>query len=141
MKKDSKTKTSRHDSSLSITLQSFGFKYGIPQNINLLLDVRFLPNPYYHPELRELTGNQRPAFDFVISAPESTAFLKQSCRLLTTTFDGFAKAGKTSIVVAIGCTGGMHRSVSVVNKLTCDLEELGYNITCTHRELPLQKQP
>ena len=98
---------------LFVTVLSFGFKYGIPADADLVFDVRFLPNPYYIEELKHLTGNDKPVQDYVKKAPETTEFLEKIDDLLKFLLPNYVKEGKNSLVIAIGCTGGKHRSVTL----------------------------
>ena len=102
---------------LFVTVLSFGFKYGIPADADLVFDVRFLPNPYYIEELKHLTGNDKPVQDYVKKAPETTEFLEKIDDLLKFLLPNYVKEGKNSLVIAIGCTGGKHRSVTLANEI------------------------
>ncbi len=120
---------------LMVTILSFGFKYGIPSDADLVFDVRFLPNPYYIDELRPLTGNDKPVQDYVKSFPECTQFLEKLTDMLTFLLPGYVKEGKNQLVVAIGCTGGQHRSVTIANELYERLSHQGeYGLKITHRD-------
>lgn len=121
-------------SNFNITLLSFGFKYGIPTDADLVFDVRFLPNPYYLPELRPLTGNDKEIQDYVMNAPESGEFLNKLSDMLGFLIPNYIKEGKYRLVVAVGCTGGKHRSVTVANQLYDRLSELPYSLRLEHRD-------
>lgn len=122
--------------SLMITVMSFGFKYGIPADADLVFDVRFLPNPYYVPALKSLTGNDRPVQEYVMSSPEAGEFLKKLCDMITFLIPGYVKEGKNQLVIAIGCTGGQHRSVTIANSLYEALHGKGeYGIKLYHRDI------
>lgn len=121
-------------SNFNITLLSFGFKYGIPTDADLVFDVRFLPNPYYLPELRPLTGNDKEIQDYVMSAPEAGEFLTKLSDMLSFLVPNYIKEGKYQLVVAVGCTGGKHRSMTIANKLYDRLSELPYSLRLEHRD-------
>lgn len=121
-------------SNFNITLLSFGFKYGIPTDADLVFDVRFLPNPYYVPELRPLTGNDKPIQDYVMNCPEAGEFLNKLYDMLAFLIPNYINEGKYRLVVAIGCTGGKHRSMTITNQLYERLMELPYSLRCEHRD-------
>lgn len=123
------------DNAMSVTLVSFGFKYGIPMEADLVLDVRFLPNPYYIPELKHKTGLEAEVRDFVFSYQQTKDFIEKVENLLTFCLPYYVDEGKTSLVVAIGCTGGKHRSVSVAKELADFATQKGYTTTVSHRDL------
>lgn len=102
---------------LMVTVMSFGFKYGIPADADLVFDVRFLPNPYYIEELKSMTGNDRPVRDYVMKAEESEIFLQKLEDMVSFLLPNYVKEGKYRLVIAIGCTGGQHRSVTLANEL------------------------
>ena len=102
---------------LYVTILSFGFKYGIPVDADLVFDVRFLPNPYYHDELRPLSGLDKPVSDFVLGFPEADKFLDKLEDMLCFLIPNYISEGKNQLVVAIGCTGGKHRSVTLAKAL------------------------
>jgi len=126
-------------STLSITVMSFGYKYGIPLDADLLMDVRFLPNPHYIEELRPLTGNNKEIQDFVLDSPVSRTFLSKYFSLIKFLIPNYIKEGKTSLVIAIGCTGGRHRSVTLANKTGELLGTLDASIIVKHRDI--EKDP
>lgn len=117
-----------------IEVESFGFKYGAPIDADVLMDVRFLPNPYYIPELRPLTGQDAPVYDYVMSFEETQTFYERFKSLLDFIIPGYEKEGKKSVTIAIGCTGGQHRSVALTEKVGHALEEEGYPTNITHRD-------
>lgn len=121
-------------SNFNITLLSFGFKYGIPTDADLVFDVRFLPNPYYVPELRPLTGNDKLIQDYVMNCPEAGEFLNKLYDMLAFLIPNYINEGKYRLVVAIGCTGGKHRSMTITNQLYERLMELPYSLRCEHRD-------
>lgn len=100
-----------------ITILSFGYKYGIPTDCDLVFDVRFLPNPYYIPELKPLTGNDEPVYSYVLSSGKTVTFLDKLQDMLTFLIPNYIEEGKNQIVIGIGCTGGKHRSVTVANAI------------------------
>ncbi len=126
---------------LSINLTSFGFKYGIPLDMHLMFDLRFLPNPYYISELRKKTGNHQDVIEYVMGLEESREFFSMLLNMLTYLIPKYEKDGKAHLRIGIGCSGGQHRSVTFVNKLH---EELGkifnYKITKFHREVGDEKE-
>ena len=121
---------------LMITLMSFGFKYGIPADADLVFDVRFLPNPFYIDELKSKTGMDKEVQDYVLQYAESTEFLNKLEDMLEFLIPNYVKEGKYQLVVAIGCTGGQHRSVTLANALYERMSKKGgYGIHLFHREL------
>lgn len=120
---------------LNITVMSFGYKYGIPMDADLIFDVRFLPNPHYIEDLRPLTGDDKKIQDYVLSSPVSKAFMRKFSSLIKFLLPHYIKEGKTSLVVAIGCTGGRHRSVTLANKLHSMLASKKYNVNKRHRDV------
>lgn len=127
-----------------ITILSFGFKYGIPTDCDLVFDVRFLPNPYYDPELKPQTGNDEPVYQYVMSSPKATVFLDKLEDMLEFLIPNYIEEGKNQLVIGIGCTGGKHRSVSIANALNKRLSKLEYGFKVEHRDIKkdaLQKKP
>lgn len=120
---------------LFVTVLSFGFKYGIPSDADLVFDVRFLPNPYYIQELRPLTGNDKEIQDYVLSAKESKEFLVKMKDMLRFLLPNYVKEGKNNLVIAIGCTGGKHRSVTLANEIYKLIWELDYGCKIEHRDI------
>ena len=120
---------------LQVTLVSFGFKYGIPVDADFVADMRFLPNPFWEPDLRPLTGRDQPVSDYVLSRPGAAAFLAQVLGLLETVARGYLREGKRFMTVAIGCTGGKHRSVAMTEAVAERFRELGFEARATHRDL------
>ena len=118
-----------------IAVVSFGFKFGIPADVDLVFDVRFLPNPYYDLKLRPLTGNDRPIQEFVMKYEESVEFLKKLYDLLEFLIPNYIREGKYNLVIGIGCTGGKHRSVTIANALTEKLKQLPYSVKVEHRDI------
>ena len=121
---------------LYITVLSFGFKYGIPNDADLVFDVRFLPNPYYIEELRSKSGNDKEVRDYVMENEKSWEFLEKLTDMIEFLIPNYAKEGKTSLVIAIGCTGGKHRSVTLARVLYNRLvEKREYGIRLEHRDI------
>lgn len=125
----------KDEHNLKITVMSFGYKYGIPMDADLVFDVRFLPNPHYIDELRPLTGNDKEIQEYVMNSPISKTFMRRFTNLIKFLIPHYVNEGKSSLVVAIGCTGGRHRSVTLANKLAETLEQLKYNVNKRHRDL------
>ena len=122
--------------SLMVTVSSFGFKYGIPNDADLVFDVRFLPNPYYIDGLRSKTGNDKEIQEFVMGHPESGEFLDKLTDMVQFLIPNYVKEGKYRLVIAIGCTGGRHRSVTLANALFNRLKDKGgYGIKLDHRDI------
>ena len=119
---------------LHVTVLSFGFKNGLPPEADLVLDVRFLPNPYYVPELKRLTGLDVAVRDYVMNAPESHEMLQKLEELLAFSIPLYQREGKSQLVVAVGCTGGRHRSVAIACQLAAYLRSLGYRVELSHRD-------
>ena len=113
----------REFKNLVITVLSFGFKFGIPNDSDLVFDVRFLPNPYYYEELRKLNGNDREVQDFVMGFEAAHRFLDKLTDMIRFLIPNYVQEGKNQLVIAIGCTGGKHRSVTLANKLYGKLKE------------------
>jgi RNase adapter protein RapZ len=120
---------------LNVSVFSFGFKYGMPLDADIVIDVRFLPNPYYDPALAELTGHDAPVRDFVMGREETKTFLAAWFNLLDVTMPGYVSEGKKHLSIGVGCTGGQHRSVCLAEATSDYLKELGYHVTCGHRDL------
>ena len=120
---------------MDVSVFSFGFKHGLPAEADLMIDVRFLPNPFYDPEMRTLTGNDKKVADFVLDNSVTQEFMKAWFRLLDVVMPGYVAEGKTSLSVAIGCTGGQHRSVAIANATAAYLTDRGYQVTISHRDL------
>lgn len=118
-----------------ITVVSFGFKYGVPLDADLLLDVRFLPNPHFVPELRELTGNDAPVIEYLDRSEEARETIDRFNGLLDFLMPMYQREGKSYVTVAIGCTGGKHRSVAIANALGKHLNREGYHARVMHRDV------
>jgi UPF0042 nucleotide-binding protein len=121
--------------SLKATVVSFGFKYGIPVDADLVADMRFLPNPYWVPELRHLSGRDREVADYVKERPDAKAFLERYVALIETVAEGYLREGKRFMTIAIGCTGGKHRSVAMTEEIAQRLREQGLDARPMHRDL------
>ena len=122
-------------SSLMINILSFGFKHGIPADADLVFDVRFLPNPYYIPALKTQTGLDEPVRNFIFQYQQTKDFLEKTEDLLTFLLPNYVDEGKTDLVIAVGCTGGHHRSVSVARCIASYLTALGYPAFENHRDI------
>ncbi len=122
---------------MRIGLVSFGFKYGVPLESDLLVDVRFITNPYFIPELRDLDGLNEHVRDFILKWPETREFINRYGRLLEYLVPFYEKEGKSYLTVAVGCTGGRHRSVTVAAELHRLLEKSGGDVSLSHRDLEL----
>ena len=119
----------------NINLTSFGYKYGIPNESDIQIDMRFIPNPYYVKSLRKLTGNNKKVSSYVLKFDITKKFLKDFVGLVEDLVPGYIKEGKYHLNVAVGCTGGHHRSVAVANELGRIFSEKGFRTTVTHRDL------
>lgn len=118
-----------------ININSFGFKYGIPLDCDLVFDVRFLPNPFYEKSLKELTGFSDAVRDYVLECPETQEFLSKLTDLLEFLIPNYIKEGKTQLVIGIGCTGGKHRSVVIANSLYQILSQKEHTVFTDHRDV------
>ena len=125
--------------SFKVEVLSFGFKRGIPREGDLVFDVRFLPNPFYIPELGHHTGLDADVRDFVLGHPVTEEFLKKVMDMLAFLLPNYIAEGKHRLVIAIGCTGGAHRSVAIAEYITARLTELGYRATVNHRDIALEQ--
>ncbi|WP_161980852.1 RNase adapter RapZ [Streptococcus sp. S784/96/1] len=122
-----------------IEVVSFGFKYGLPLDADLVFDVRFLPNPHYVLELREKTGLDKEVYDYVMSFDESNDFYDKWFSLMTSILPGYQKEGKSVLTIAVGCTGGQHRSTAFAHRLAQDLEE-EWSVNESHRDKDRRKE-
>ena len=120
---------------LSVNVLSFGFKHGIPIEADLVFDVRFMPNPYYVAELKEKTGLDAHVRDFVLGFQQTRSFLEKLEEMLTVLLPLYAEEGKTMLVIAIGCTGGHHRSVAIAHEVADYIMKAGYPVTENHRDI------
>lgn len=122
---------------MEVSVFSFGFKHGMPVEADLMIDVRFLPNPFYDPKMRTLTGNDKLVSDFVLQNPVTDKFLEAWWSLLDVAMPGYVAEGKSHLSIAVGCTGGQHRSVAIANATAAYLERGGYHVSLSHRDLAL----
>ena len=122
---------------LFVTIMSFGFKHGVPADCDLVFDVRFLPNPYYVPELKHKTGNQKEVQDYVLNSPVSHEFLNKLVDMIKFLIPNYIEEGKNQLVIGIGCTGGHHRSVTIANELynQFNISDASYGIRLSHRDI------
>lgn len=120
---------------LSITVLSFGFKYGVPVDSDLLFDVRFIPNPFYIPELKQYSGEEEPVSKFVLKQEETKVFLEKVIDMLEFLIPNYIKESKRQLIISIGCTGGRHRSVAIANEIHRILTEKNYNSKIEHRDI------
>ncbi|MBO5489210.1 MAG: RNase adaptor protein RapZ, partial [Eubacterium sp.] len=118
-----------------LTFVSFGFKYGIPTDADLVFDVRFLPNPFYVDQLKPQTGNDDDVYQYVMKSPKATEFLEKLKDMLTFLIPNYIAEGKTQLVIAIGCTGGKHRSVTLTNAIYKEFEDSEYGCKKEHRDI------
>ena len=123
------------DETMTVSVTSFGFKYGIPIDADLVFDVRFLPNPYYIAELKECTGLEEAVRSFLFGYRQTTEFLRHLEELFAFLLPQYVEEGKSSLVIAIGCTGGHHRSVAVAHAVTEFLRQKGYRVEENHRDI------
>lgn len=120
---------------LRATVMSFGFKYGIPVDADLVADLRFLPNPYWDPKLKDLTGLNEDVNDFVVGSDQAQEFLTKYAELINLVEDGYLREGKRFVTIAMGCTGGKHRSVAMAENLSARLVKSGVEVRVVHRDL------
>ena len=120
---------------LQISIVSFGYKYGIPGNLDMVMDVRFLPNPYYNEDLKDLGGRDKKVIDHVLKLPEAIKFLKMFENMLDFLIPNYIDEGKRHLGVGIGCTGGRHRSVVLSDKIYEHLKLKGYSVKLVHKDI------
>jgi RNase adapter protein RapZ len=120
---------------LRVTVLSFGFKYGLPPDADFVIDARFLPNPYWVTDLRDLTGRDEAVSEYVLGQRGARSFVESYARLITATVSGFEREGKRYVTVAVGCTGGKHRSVAIAEELAARLKENRVAAGAQHRDL------
>ncbi|MFU8890557.1 MAG: RNase adapter RapZ [Anaerosomatales bacterium] len=125
---------------LAVTVMSFGFKYGVPTDADIVMDVRFLPNPFYQRALRERTGLDAPVRRFVLDREETAEFLEKWFDLLQMLTPSYLTEGKTHLVVSLGCTGGMHRSVALAEETARFLSTHGFRVAVTHRDIAKDRE-
>ncbi len=132
--------SSNAGSPLALTVMSFGFKYGVPSNADLVFDVRFLPNPFFVPDLKPLTGKDQRVATFVVDRPDAWEFLDKTFDLLTFLLPKYHKEGKAYLTVAIGCTGGKHRSVAIAEALIGRIKETPLGTTAQLWDRDIEKE-
>jgi UPF0042 nucleotide-binding protein len=120
---------------MRVTVSSFGFKHGLPQGADMVVDVRFLPNPHWEPALRDLTGLDRPVRDYVLEQADAGPFLEGLEEMLRFLLPRYEAEGKAYFTLAVGCTGGHHRSVAVAEDLAARLKEADVPVTVDHRDV------
>jgi UPF0042 nucleotide-binding protein len=120
---------------LQILVQSFGFRYGVPSNTDMVVDVRFLPNPYFVEELRERTGQDQEVAGFVLGRPEAQEFLQRFQDLVAWLLPLYVKEGKSYLTISVGCTGGRHRSVAIAERLASFFRDRDYKVSLIHRDI------
>ena len=121
--------------SLKVTCISFGFKYGIPPESNILMDLRFLPNPFYIDDLKEQTGLDEEVVSYVFSSEDARSFVERFDRLMEFLLPLYKEEGKGQVVISVGCTGGKHRSVAIIERISHHIRELGYPVSVVHRDI------
>jgi RNase adapter protein RapZ len=122
---------------MTMNLISFGYKYGLPHEADIVMDVRFLPNPFFITELKEMDGNQKPVIDYVMKWKETKVFLKDFYNLISFLVPQYQKEGKSQLTIAVGCTGGRHRSVTIINALAEFLKKQKLLMNVRHRDIRL----
>lgn len=127
------------DGAFVINMVSFGYKMGIPVDSDIVMDVRFLPNPFYIAQMRYLTGEDQEVIDYVLESPVTQSFLRRFLNLLKFLIPNYIQEGKTNLAISVGCTGGQHRSVVLADYLSRQLERLGYNTITRHRDIAKYK--
>lgn len=123
------------EQNISVTILSFGFKYGIPTDSDLVFDVRFIPNPFYIPDLKPFSGNDEPVKKYVLEQKETKGFIVKLRDMLEFLIPNYVKEGKRQLIISIGCTGGRHRSVAIANTIYKELKDLHYNVGIEHRDI------
>ena len=126
------------DKAIAVNVLSFGFKHGLPQDADLVFDVRFIPNPFYISEMRPLTGADASVHDYVMSFEETRVFLNKTLDLLKFLIPHYVSEGKDRLVIAVGCTGGQHRSVCLTNEIAKGLKAAGFHATASHRDTQIE---
>ena len=124
---------------MAIVVRSFGFKHGLPLDSDLVLDVRFLPNPFYIEELRPLTGLDQPIIEYLLHQQQTNAYLNLEYQMLDFLVPQYISEGKSQLVISVGCTGGQHRSVFIANSIFQHLQQRGYTVDVTHRDMEKKK--
>jgi UPF0042 nucleotide-binding protein len=123
------------DAALRVSVVSFGFKYGLPVDADMVADCRFLPNPHWIPELAPQTGQDAPVIDYVLSQPGATDFLDAFVRAVQVALAGYGRTGRHFVLLAVGCTGGKHRSVVMADEMAARLSQTWPAIHVSHRDL------
>lgn len=123
------------DGNISVSISSFGFKYGILLDADLVFDVRFIPNPFYISELKEHSGEEETVKEFVFNWPQTNVFVKRVVELVEFLLPYYSAERKTHLVIGIGCTGGFHRSVAIANRIGEILEEMNHSVVVNHRDI------
>jgi UPF0042 nucleotide-binding protein len=126
----------RSDTAIAVSCVSFGYKHGVPQDCDLLFDVRFLPNPHFIPELRPFTGKHAKVARYVLSFPQTREFIQRISKLLIYLLPHYVREGKSYLTIGFGCTGGQHRSVMIAEAVRKRLAAAKYDVSVTHRDLP-----
>ena len=124
------------DKSMMVSCVSFGFKHGVPEDADLMFDVRFLPNPHFVPEFRPLTGRDPKVAKYIRSFPQSREFISRISELLVYLLPHYIREGKSYLTIAFGCTGGQHRSVMIAEEVSKRLRKAGYRVNAVHRDSP-----
>jgi UPF0042 nucleotide-binding protein len=127
--------TEKSSYEMNVTIMSFGYKFGVPRNADLLFDVRFLPNPHFVPELKALNGTDAAVREFVLSKPQSKEFIKKLMDLLGFLIPAYKKEGKAYLTIGIGCTGGRHRSITIAQEVAALIKQDSLGISVVHRDL------
>ena len=127
-------------STFAVNISSFGFKYGIPTESDVMFDVRFLPNPFYVPSLKKFTGNNKKVRDYIFKSELAEEFVESAHSLLASMVQGYINEGKYHLNIAFGCTGGHHRSVAIANAVAEKFKEDGMRVRVYHRDLDLQNK-
>ena len=120
---------------MNVVIKSFGFKHGVPIDCDMLLDVRFLPNPFYVPELKQLCGNDQPVIDFISRKPVTKEFEKKLEDMTQFLLPLYVQEGKSQLMVGVGCTGGRHRSVYIADMIGDWIKKMGFSVQVVHRDL------
>lgn len=128
------------DGAMRVNIVSFGFKHGLPDNADMVLDVRILPNPYYVPEMRTCTGRDEAVRKYVLESADARVFMEKTCDMLAFLLPRYAKNSRAAFTLAVGCTGGQHRSVAVADALGDFISALGYSTDVEHRDMAASRE-
>lgn len=120
---------------MRVSIRSFGFKHGVPRDVDVMFDVRFLPNPHWEPELRPLTGRDEPVRDYVLGQDDATDFVAKATDMLEFLLPRFRQEGKSYVAIGVGCTGGRHRSVAIAEELSRRIAETDASVVVRHRDI------